>query len=47
MTWKEFKETVESKGVKDNMTVDYIDFSTGWGEVDVNIDDDDSVSISD
>jgi len=28
MTWKEFKEAVESQGVRDDTVIDYIDYST-------------------
>ena len=31
MTWKEFKEEVEKKGVKDDDKVLYIDFNNSWG----------------
>jgi hypothetical protein len=37
MTWREFKQHVEDKGVKDYHEVDYIDYSDGK-EVEVEID---------
>ena len=35
MTWKEFKDFVESKGVKDANKVGYIDFTCTCEEVEI------------
>jgi len=32
MTWKDFKEQVETSGVKDEMTMDWIDTSSDLGD---------------
>ena len=45
MTWKELKDETESKGVTDNMDIDYIDISNY--EVSVKVDkENNSFSIS-
>jgi len=43
MTWKEFKEQVETQGVKDDTEISYIDVSGFCGVVDVDIDLEDGV----
>lgn len=48
MTWTEFKELVETNGVKDNTELDYIDvaFTHGY-EITVSVRDDNTCAILD
>ena len=49
MTWKEFKEEVERVGVKDNMSIEYIDISDGSmydDKLTIHIDTDNSFTVS-
>lgn len=41
MTWKEFKEALESEGVTDDMEIDYIDVTEPYG-VSITVYDDNS-----